>query len=219
MPDELILTFHGLGDPPRAIGTAERDVWLPMTWFAAIVDALPAVGIGLAFDDGNVSDLNHALGVLTARGRTARFFVLAGEIGAPGRLNAEQIAQLHAAGMTIGSHGLQHRDWRRLTSGELELELGLSRHRLAEIVDADVREAACPFGSYDRRVLAALRRAGYRRVYTSDGAGRSAESWLMPRMTVHRRRPLQHWLDLVADGSCSRPGPATRGKRLLKRWR
>lgn len=219
MPEELILTFHGVGDPPEQISDAERDVWVSVEWLEAIVDALPARGVGIAFDDGNPSDLEHALGVLAARKRTARFFVLAGRLGLPGHLSVGQLAELHAAGMAIGSHGMHHRDWRGLQRGELEQELIQSRRTLEGLLAEEVSEAACPFGSYDRRVLRALRRAGYRRVYNSDGGSGPLDSWLMPRTTVHRGRPLAHWLDLAANGSGTGPTAAMLGKRLVKRLR
>jgi peptidoglycan/xylan/chitin deacetylase (PgdA/CDA1 family) len=219
MPHELILTFHGLGEPPETASDAERKVWVAVDWFDAIVRALPADGVGLAFDDGNSSDVQHALGILRERKRSARFFVLAGKLDEEGYLKAEDVRELHAAGMTIGSHGLHHRDWRTLGEPELDEELGVSRRVLGEIVGAEVAEAACPFGSYDRRTLGALRRAGYRRVYNSDGGCGRPGSWPMPRTTVHRGRPLEHWLDLAASTPGAPPGMATIGKRLVKRLR
>jgi peptidoglycan/xylan/chitin deacetylase (PgdA/CDA1 family) len=219
MPQELILTFHGLGKPPATATDAERAVWVGVDWFEAIVDALPAAGVGLAFDDGNGSDSEHALGVLLERGRSAGFFVLAGKLDAEGHLGAEEIKRLRGAGMRIGSHGMHHRDWRTLTDGELDEELVVSRRVLTGVVGDDVAEAACPFGSYDRRVLRALRGAGYRRIYNSDDGPGQSSSWLMPRTTVHRGRPLEHWLELARTGAGSRPGARMMGKRLLKRLR
>jgi peptidoglycan/xylan/chitin deacetylase (PgdA/CDA1 family) len=216
---ELILTFHGLGEPPAGIAEAERRVWVPVAWLEAILDALPRRGVGLAFDDGNASDVRYALPALAGRGRTARFFVLAARIGAEGHLDEHDIGRLHAAGMGIGSHGLLHRDWRALGDRELREELVVSRRALGELVQDDVAEAACPFGSYDRRVLRALRAAGYRRIYNSDGGPGSVRSWLAPRTTVHRGRPLWQWLELAAAGANRQPSPVLLGKRLAKRLR
>jgi peptidoglycan/xylan/chitin deacetylase (PgdA/CDA1 family) len=218
-PRELILTFHGLGEPPEGVEEAERKVWVPVQWFEAIVAALAPRGVGLAFDDGNASDAKDALPVLARRGLTGRFFVLAGRLGQEGYLNAADVADLRAAGMVIGSHGLHHRDWRTLSDGELREELVVSRHTLADALGEEIVEAACPFGSYDRRVLGALRKAGYRRVYNSDGGSGSARAWLTPRTTVHRDRPLADWLALAAAGAAGRPSPVGLGKRLVKRLR
>ncbi len=218
-PRELILTFHGLGEPPDSIADAERNVWVPVEWFEAIIDATPRQGVALAFDDGNASDVQEALPALAEREMMARFFPLTGRIGSAGYLSAEDIAELSTAGMEIGSHGLHHRDWRTLGDGELHAELTASRRALAEIIDTDVTEAACPFGSYDRRVLRALRVAGYRRVFTSDGGTHAAGSWLSARTTVDRSRPLEEWLELARAGGRKPPGPVQLGKRLLKRVR
>jgi peptidoglycan/xylan/chitin deacetylase (PgdA/CDA1 family) len=220
---ELILTFHGLegngAGPPPGASEAERKVWVPREWLEAILDALPRAGVAVAFDDGNASDAEQALAPLAKRGASARFFVLAGKIGAPGHLTAAQIATLHEAGMTIGSHGLHHRDWRALSDEQLHEELVGSRRALEELLGSPVQEAACPFGSYDRRVLRALRAAGYRRVYSSDGGCAPTRAWLAARSTVHRERSLEQWVALAAAGARERPNPTRLGKRLIKRLR
>jgi peptidoglycan/xylan/chitin deacetylase (PgdA/CDA1 family) len=219
MTRELIVTFHGLGDPPPGISDAERKVWVPVHWFEAVLDALPPAGVTVAFDDGNASDLEHALPALTRRGRTARFFVLAGELGRPGRLTASDVLKLSDVGMRIGSHGLHHRNWRTIADHELDREVANSRAALAELLCSEVGEAACPFGSYDRRVLRALRKAGYKRVYTSDGGTTSATGWLATRTTITHDRPLEEWLGLVAAGPAARPDPVLLLKRYVKRVR
>jgi peptidoglycan/xylan/chitin deacetylase (PgdA/CDA1 family) len=216
--DELILTFHGLGEPPADVSDSERQVWVPVHWLHEILDALPPRGVRIAFDDGNSSDIEHALPALTRSGHSAQFFVLAGEFDTPGRISRREVSLLQAAGMKIGSHGLHHRNWRRISDEELTSELASSRRELTGVIAGDVPEAACPFGSYDRRVLKALRTAGYRRAYTSDGGSTSSNSWLAARTTITRQRPLQDWLDLAAGGP-SRPDPALRLKRCVKRIR
>jgi peptidoglycan/xylan/chitin deacetylase (PgdA/CDA1 family) len=194
-------------------------VWVPVGWFEAIVDALPREGVALAFDDGNASDVEHALPALTRRSMRARFFPLAGRIGAEGKVSARDIVELGTAGMEIGSHGLNHRDWRTLGDAELRDELTVSRRMLTGISGGEITEAACPFGSYDRRVLRALRAAGYRRVFNSDEGTGSVSSWLSPRTTVHQGRGLTHWLELAAAGSSARPSVIQSAKRLIKRLR
>jgi len=219
VPRELILTFHGIGEPPDWIGDAERSVWVPVEWYQAIVDALPPDGVSLAFDDGNDSDVRAALPALAQGKRTARFFPLVGRLGMEGYLSAEDLAQLSEAGMQIGSHGVAHRDWRTLDDGELEEELSASRRTLAGIVGSEIVTAACPFGSYDRRVLRALRAAGYRRVFTSDGGRSRPGAWLSSRTTVHRDRPLQEWLQLLRTPQAERDSLLSLGKRIYKRVR
>jgi peptidoglycan/xylan/chitin deacetylase (PgdA/CDA1 family) len=119
--------------------------------------------------------------------------------------------------MAIGSHGLHHRDWRRVSDAELIAELAQSRKILERIVETPVTHAAIPFGSYDRRVLAGARRDGaYERVFTSDGGPARRDAWLQPRTTVGN--------DGVPATALTR-APSARAnteralKRLVKRWR
>ena len=216
--DELIITFHGLGTPPLDVSESESKVWVPVRWLEAVLDVLPPSGVRIAFDDGNRSDVEDALPVLTRSGHRAQFFILAGEFDKPGRIGPDDVTTLQRAGMRIGSHGLHHRNWRRISDAELTAELSESRRALSEIINLDVVEAACPFGSYDRRVIKALRTAGYQRAYTSDGGATTGESWLAARTTITREQPLEHWLALATTGP-TRPDPTLRLKRCLKRIR
>ena len=111
----MTLTFHGVGEPPRVLDRGEADVWVSKKRFAALLDAAAERNdVRITFDDGNVSDLEHALPALRARGLEATFFIVAGRIGTPGFVDASGVRQLAAAGMEIGSHGMRHRPWRRL---------------------------------------------------------------------------------------------------------
>jgi peptidoglycan/xylan/chitin deacetylase (PgdA/CDA1 family) len=218
-PNETIITFHGLGEPARDASAAERAVWVPVQWLEALIEAAPPHGLGFSFDDGNASDIELALPVLQQRGLTARFFILAGRLGRPGYLSAEDVARLHEAGMQIGSHGLHHRDWRTLDDEELAAETIEARVTLSDLIGAPVTDVAPPFGSYDRRVLRFVREAGYERVFTSDGGPGPVGSAVMGRASIGKDIPLEHWLRLARSAGTERPGALLRAKRTLKRMR
>lgn len=183
---QVNLTFHGLGPVPRAIDAGERAVWAETPAFHAILDVVAAEpGVRVTFDDGNASDHDVALPALSERGLTATFFVLAGHLGGTGYLDAAGVRALAAAGMKIGSHGMDHRSWRGLSPADTERELGDARRLLEDLCGEPVDEASCPFGAYDRGVLEKLRRHGYRRVYTSDRLPVRAQEWFQPRFTIH----------------------------------
>lgn len=217
---QLVLTFHGLGEPPPGTTAEERHVWVPAHWLDAILDAPLHADVFITFDDGNVSDFTRALPALQERGLTARFFPVAGRLGQDGYLGAAQLQAISRAGMTVGSQGMEHTDWRCRDDASLRRELCGSRAILSEVVGDDVTEAACPFGSYDRRVLRALRAAGYTRVFNSDGRSGRAGAWVSPRTTVDRGGTLEQWVHLARHGAAAaRPGPLSLGKRLVKRIR
>jgi peptidoglycan/xylan/chitin deacetylase (PgdA/CDA1 family) len=55
--------------------------------------------------------------------------------------------------MEIGTHGMHHRDWRKLSDAELRVELVAARQRVEDICGTAVTKAGIPFGSYDRRLV------------------------------------------------------------------
>jgi peptidoglycan/xylan/chitin deacetylase (PgdA/CDA1 family) len=182
-----VLNFHGLGPLTREIDRGEYSCWLEVPHFETILDHVRGnEGIVITFDDGNVSDFEIALPALLQRGMRAVFFICSGRIGEPGFLSAAQVRELDLNGMSIGSHGVDHRPWRTLKRAELEREVKVSRSTLEEICRKPVDMAACPFGSYDRRVLGILKEAGYRTVFTSDGGGCAEKQWLRTRTTIKR---------------------------------
>ena len=168
-----ILNFHGLGPLPRELDEGEYSCWLDRHHFEVILDHIQGKdGIMITFDDGNESDFHIALPALLKRGMTAVFFICSGRIGGPGFLSASQCRELVSNEMKIGSHGVDHAPCRTLGRTALEREVKDSRRVLEKICGKSVDMAACPFGSYDRRVLGTLKNAGYRAVFTSDGGRR-----------------------------------------------
>jgi peptidoglycan/xylan/chitin deacetylase (PgdA/CDA1 family) len=215
----IILTFHGIGEPERRLEAGEEQVWLDSDRLASMLDSVVGrTDVRITFDDGNASDVVHALPALRRRGLTATFFVVAGRLGAPGFLDEGDVCALAAEGMAIGCHGMHHRPWRRLDEPQLREELVEARRLIEEIVERPVTEAACPFGSYDRRVLRTLRRCGYRRVYTSDRGTARYDDWLQARNTVRRGDELAS--DGILCGEKRRFNALPRSLTLaVKRWR
>jgi peptidoglycan/xylan/chitin deacetylase (PgdA/CDA1 family) len=214
------LTFHGVGDPPRCLEPGEDAVWIALDGFLAVLDSVAGRDdVAITFDDGNASDIEHALPALRERGLHAAFFVVADRVGKPGFLDASDVRALASAGMGIGSHGMRHRPWRGLDERAAHEELVDARRALEEIVERPIVQAACPFGAYDRRALRSLRRCGYRNVYTSDRGRASAGDWIQPRNTVGRQAAVSV-LDEIAG--LERPvykALGRRAKQTAKRWR
>lgn len=187
MPGQRItnVCFHGIGAPGRPLEPGEEAYWVSVDGYRAILDVLagrPDVRISL--DDGNWSDVAHALPALLARGLTATFFVVTGRLGRPGSLDEDAVRHLAHSGMRIGTHGMRHRSWRRLDATSAHLELVEARSRLADLVGGPVDQAALPLGQYDRTTLSRLHRLGYRRVFTSDRTKAVADAWLQARYSV-----------------------------------
>jgi peptidoglycan/xylan/chitin deacetylase (PgdA/CDA1 family) len=216
----LNFTFHGIGDAPATVDAGERDVWLSERDFDAALGAirhLPAKST-VSFDDGNASDLAVAMPALLERCMKATFFVVADRLDEPGYLGAADLVAMREAGMTIGLHGMRHQPWRGLADAELDAEVSGARGLLEEAAGAPLDTAACPFGAYDRRVLARLRAAGFRTVFTSDGGWVSSSAWLQARNTLRAGDGAPAVAAIAAaDGAAERA--RHRLKTLAKRWR
>lgn len=215
-----ILNFHGVGPLVRDVDPGEYACWLDTEHFEAILDCvLEHSNILITFDDGNASDYDIVLPALMRRGMRAVFFVCSGRVGKQTFLNADQVRELSSQGMAIGSHGIHHRPWRTLGRTELQDEVAGSRMALEDACGKSVDLAACPFGSYDWRVLRVLKKCGYRAVYTSDGGDCKESQWLRARTTIKRSFSVAEVQQMIQH----RPPPARRlvdGIRIsLKRLR
>jgi len=216
----IILNFHGVGPVLRNIDAGERSRWLDRDFFEAILDIAKGQShVRLTFDDGNASDVEIALPALMRRGLKAAFFVCSGRLDQPTFLTRAQVRELQSHGMRIGSHGAAHVSWRHLPPSLLREELAGSRQVLEGVCGVPVDSAACPFGAYDFRVLRALRLAGYRVVYTSDGGTATESQWLRPRTSVTRSMSLADVQHLVWHGFAPVEQLLIDVRRLLKRLR
>jgi peptidoglycan/xylan/chitin deacetylase (PgdA/CDA1 family) len=214
------LTFHGVGNPPRLLDPGEDAVWVEEDMFLHALDtAAGRLDVQIAFDDGNTSDVAVALPHLLERGLSATFFVVAGRIDQPGFLSSGDIMELAAAGMQIGTHGMRHRPWRHLTAAELDEEVIAARRSIEQVVGTPVTHAAVPFGAYDRHVLGALRRAGYDRVFTSDGGRARRESWLQQRTSLRKQDGPDDLARILSAHTRLKEVAIRQAKVAVKRWR
>ena len=88
-------------------------------------------------------------------------------------------------GFEIGTHGIDHVYWTRLDRGALDAEITGSKRVLEGILATKIQTVAIPFGNYNRSVLAALKVAGYTKVYTSDPGFAYPGQWQIPRWHYH----------------------------------
>lgn len=208
------IIFHGIGNPRRPVDPGEMPYWVSESQFSGLLDRIAALSdpgrVRISFDDGNLSDLDIALPALLARNMTADFFVLIGRIGTPGSLSAADILALQDAGMTIGSHGIAHVNWRSLDDAGLHRELTRSKADLEALCGRRIDRASIPFGAFDARVLWAIRRAGYAHAYCSEGGRMRPQAFLQPRASVRGNMTAAEIDDLFTGRI-----PARRRRRLL----
>jgi len=134
---------------------------------------LPARPVVITFDDGLADFAEHAWPALRERDLTATLYVVAGAVGGtadwlddiggppPAMLTWDQIRTLDAEGCEIGAHSLTHPELDTLRRRAIEDEVTHSRREISSRLGAPVRSFAYPHGYHDRRVRAAVVRAGY----------------------------------------------------------
>jgi peptidoglycan/xylan/chitin deacetylase (PgdA/CDA1 family) len=181
-----ILAYHSIGDDPRD-GTmrwsvspgdfdeqmallAERGRQaLTVARYAAALRGeatLPHDPVVITFDDGFADLAERALAVLQRYRLVATAFLVSGWVGARAAdggavLEWEQVRELRAHGIQIGSHSHTHRALDCLPAAEAERELRLSRELLAGGLGEEVTSFAYPYGYHSARLRRAVQAAGY----------------------------------------------------------
>jgi peptidoglycan/xylan/chitin deacetylase (PgdA/CDA1 family) len=109
-------------------------------------------------------------------------------------LTWEMVADMHRAGITIGSHTRTHARLTHESPDRIAEELASSRAELERRLGAPVRHFAYPDGGFDPAVVDGVAAAGYRFAYTTC-RHRDARA---PLLTVPRRL---FWENTATDGA------------------
>ena len=184
----LVLMYHSVepsGPDPYRITVSPRRLDEQMRWLARrrlrgvsmrSLLAARAAGrdaglVGLTFDDGYADFVTHALPVLARYAFSATVFVVAGELGGvngwdtrgprKALMTADDVRQVAAAGIEIGSHGLRHRALSHTDGAELAAEVVTSREVLADVIGPRVTGFCYPYGDLSLQAEQAVREAGY----------------------------------------------------------
>ena len=201
----LILCLHSVA-PSLPQQADWRAYWMPMAEFAPLFERMEEQAskgdfeVEITCDDGYLSHYTELFPWLLDRGLKATFFVPTDNLGQPKHIDITQMRELHAAGMTFGSHGVKHLDWTKATPDQLETEIVTSKSVLEDILGTSVTKVAPPFGSYNRKVLSEIKKSGYETIYTCDGGFGSAQGLLRSRVSLQRGEPAQKILSLGARG-------------------
>lgn len=150
----------------------------------------------ITFDDGYTDNL-AACEELEKRGMRATWLIVSGSIGRepawpsdgrpPGRLlTGSELREMHAAGMEIGSHTVNHVRLTESTPDELHRELVESKSTLEDLLGTAITSFAYPYGAWDERCAQAAQNAGYSAACTTDTgwALRDRDPYRLRRLTI-----------------------------------
>jgi peptidoglycan/xylan/chitin deacetylase (PgdA/CDA1 family) len=182
-PAQKILAFHTVSND-RDLSITRNTV----SGFKEIVQCLDNSGyqgttisgqrndkdIALTFDDGWACFYENAFPILRDHGFSATVFVVTDFIGRKSswdyklkeHLSWEQLRELSAEGVEIGSHGAGHVDLRGLEEKSLVHEIADSKKMLEESLGKTVKYFSYPFGRFNKRVAYMVRKAGYLKAFS-----------------------------------------------------
>ncbi len=140
----------------------------------------------LTFDDGHISNYCLAFPMLLERGMRADFFVNPGNVGKPGFADWAQLRQMAAAGMSIQSHGYDHRYLTHLAPDELRESLRAARIEIQDRVGTPVTLLAPPGGRMPKGLDEIARACGYSHVLGSRPGRlrRGNDKHILPRLAM-----------------------------------
>lgn len=236
----MIFMYHGVADvdeDPNQLCVsparfAEQMAWLARrglrgVGIAELVDAMRAGRqrglVGLTFDDGYTNVLETALPVLRQHGFGATAYIISDRLGGTNEwdegpiwqlMTGDQVRELAAAGIEIGSHAATHMRLAGASPAQLTAEISESRTSLGALLGTEIRGFAFPYGSMDAASRQAVRDAGYE--YACAVEASTAEIGLMalPRLYVGeqddpRRMTVKRLLYRGRIAMRSRPGGQT----------
>ncbi|MDI7276207.1 MAG: polysaccharide deacetylase family protein [Anaerolineae bacterium] len=216
-----ILMYHYVGELPADADPVRLDLTVPPDRFEAQLAYLQASGytsvtledlvlyltvgrplpekpIILTFDDGYVDNFIYAFPLLRRYGFTGTFFVVVQfmDEGRAGYITWEQARLMQENGMDIQSHGVSHEDLAGAPAAFVAEQVSASRRRIEEELGKPVRFFAYPYGSYDRRTVAALVAAEYWGAVTTRGGALHSSGRLfeLTRVRVHGYHELDRFV-------------------------
>lgn len=190
-----VLVYHSISSPAEPMA---GDIDISPTRFEQQLEWLARSGkvvsleatlnharkdaIAITFDDGYRDNLTVALPLLEKFKLPMTLFVVAGFVDSDGYLSEEELRELanHPL-ITIGSHGLWHRHFNRITLDEAGFELKESKRLLEDAIAKPVDLVAWPYGECSAEVEQLAGECGYRAGWSVwQGTNGSFSRWRVP---------------------------------------
>lgn len=195
--------------------------------------AIPERAVALTFDDAFCSVVRTAAPLMAERGLTGTAFCVAGRLGGenewptqpasvPRRrlVDRGELRELAAAGVEIGSHGIDHRPLSRASESELRRQLLDSKAILEEASGGPVESFAFPYGEPAPSSGRGILERGYRAACgpAMGLASAGSDVLALPRVDIHylrRPRLLRAALEGSLGGYIGTRRLAARARRLV----
>lgn len=232
-----ILMYHEIGDGPNGLYVSVKNFEQQMKYLhdngycgitlnegKALLDGRGTLPAGkpvvLTFDDAYSSFMTYAYPVLSQYGFRATVFVITDRTGNssyPNHLTWEQIGELAAYGMEIGSHTKSHPSLPTLSPAGLDEEIRGSKTILEEHLAQPVYSFCYPAGEYNPAVVDAVARAGYQQAVTVKygWAIKKNAPFEIPRIRISRYLTYDKFVEMFAPPvPAQSPSAVTSGKTV-----
>ncbi|MEM7130258.1 MAG: polysaccharide deacetylase family protein [Chloroflexota bacterium] len=181
-----ILMYHYLSVPPADADIYRLDLSVRPDQFASHLDAMQEAGyttislyelwnhlvngavlppkpVVLTFDDGYRDNYENAFPLLVEREMTATFFVVTDFINhsSPRYVSWEMVREMHDAGMSIESHGINHYSLKNRDTEFLVFQALRTKETIEEQIGVAPRFVSYPAGEYDGNTVAVFESANY----------------------------------------------------------
>jgi peptidoglycan/xylan/chitin deacetylase (PgdA/CDA1 family) len=190
-----ILVYHSISTPaepmPGDIDISPARFEQQLHWLARSGRVVPLEqtlketrrgAIAVTFDDGYRDNLTVALPLLEKYGVPMTLFVVAGFLDGEAYLTEEELRELAQHPLiTIGSHGLWHRHFNRLSADDARFELTESKRLLEETLGREIDLLAWPYGECNEEVEQIAGECGYRAAWSVwKGTNSQFARWRVP---------------------------------------
>ena len=177
-----ILTYHWIREMPGeedkagqkltvTPGNFERQMqWLlergyqPVDFNALRANDLPAKPVIITFDDGYRDAYTTALPILQKFGFRGIFYIVPNWTSREQYLTWDQVKEISAAGMQIGSHTLTHANLtdKNLSPDQIKRQLTQSKKLIEDQIGQTVQDFCYPYGVVNNSAIDAVYGAGYK---------------------------------------------------------
>ena len=182
---KIVLCYHSVGDTGWRFSVGTKNFenhikFLKKNYrFISLNELLDGKkpGIHITFDDGYTDVIENALPLLEKNNLKATMFALSDYKHANRAeldnnlpiVNYDKLKYLHKKGWEIGSHTRTHSHLAKMHDSALREEIIKSKHELEKNLGFSVRYLAYPKGTYSKKIIEYVKKAGYEAAFTVDG--------------------------------------------------